>query len=73
MGDMESLHTKLALNGSKIECARTDNVFSPISEVCNGTVSLVKGLRPLANLKSKFFLHFILSDLKILYTEQVSK
>ena len=39
---MESIHTKLALYGSKNECARTDNVFSPISEVCDGTVSLDK-------------------------------
>ena len=39
-GDMESVYTKLALYGSKNECARTDNFFSPISEVCNGTVSL---------------------------------
>ena len=39
---MESIYTELALYGSKNECARTDNVFSPISEVCDGTVSLVK-------------------------------
>ena len=38
---MESIYTKLALCGSKKECARTENVFSPISEVCDGTVSLV--------------------------------
>ena len=31
---------KLALYGSKNECARTDNVFSPISEDCDDTVSL---------------------------------
>ena len=37
---MESIYTELALYGSKNECARTDNVFSPISEVCDGTVSL---------------------------------
>ena len=37
---MGSIVTKLALYGNKNECARTDNVFSPISEVCNGTVSL---------------------------------
>ena len=37
---MESIYNELALYGSKNECARTDNVFSPISEVCNGTVSL---------------------------------
>ena len=32
---MESIYTKN-------ECARTDTVFLPISEVCNGTVSLSK-------------------------------
>ena len=37
---MESIYTELALYGSKNECARTDNVFSPISEVCDDTVSL---------------------------------
>ena len=37
---MESIYTELALYGSKLECARTDHVFSPISEVCDGTVSL---------------------------------
>ena len=40
---MESIYTELALYGSKKECARTDNVFSPISEVWNGTVSLDQG------------------------------
>ena len=39
-GDVESIATELALYGSKNECARTDHVFSPISEVSNGTVSL---------------------------------
>ena len=38
---MWSIYTELALYGSKNECARTDTVFLPISEVCNGTVSLV--------------------------------
>ena len=38
-GDMESIYTKLALYGSKNECARTDTVFYHISEVCDGTVS----------------------------------
>ena len=37
---MESRYTKLALCGSKNECARTDTVFFPISEVSEGTVSL---------------------------------
>ena len=39
-GFMESTYTELALKGSKSECARTDTVFLPISEVCNGMVSL---------------------------------
>ena len=37
---MESIYSKLVLYGSKNKCARTDTVFSPISEVCDGTVSL---------------------------------
>ena len=37
---MESIYTELSLYGSKNECTRTDNVFFPISEVCNGTASL---------------------------------
>ena len=37
---MESIYTELALYGSTNKCARTDTVFLPISEVCNGTVSL---------------------------------
>ena len=39
---MERIYNKLALYWSKNECAKTDNVFSPISEVCDGTVSLSK-------------------------------
>ena len=39
---MESIYTELALHGRKNVCARTNNVFSPISEVCDGTVSLTK-------------------------------
>ena len=37
---MESIYIKLALYSSTIECARTDNVFFPISEVCDDMVSL---------------------------------
>ena len=37
---MESIYTDLALYCSKNKCARTDTVFLPISEACNGTVSL---------------------------------
>ena len=40
MGDMESIHPELALYGRKNECARTDTVFFPISEVSEGKVSL---------------------------------
>ena len=39
---MESIYTNLALYGSKNECAKTDTVFLLISEVCNGTVIVVK-------------------------------
>ena len=39
-GVIESVYTELALYGSKNYCARTDTVFLPICEVCNGTVSL---------------------------------
>ena len=42
---MESKYTELALYGSNNECVRTDTVFLPISEVCDGMVSL-KGLGP---------------------------
>ena len=37
---MESKYTELAHYGSTNECARTDYVFFPISEVRDGTVSL---------------------------------
>ena len=39
-GDLQSIYTELAVYGSKNEDATTDNAFSPISEICNGTVSL---------------------------------
>ena len=42
---MESIYTELALYGSKNDCARTDNVYFPISEVCNGTILLNKGCK----------------------------
>ena len=38
---MESIYIELALYGSKNECARTDTVFLPISEVCDDMVSLL--------------------------------
>ena len=42
MGVMESIYNKLALYGRKNECARADTVFLSISEVCNGTVTVLK-------------------------------
>ena len=38
---MESIYTELALYGSKNEGARSDTVFLPLSEVCDGMISLV--------------------------------
>ena len=38
---MESIYTELALYKRKNKCASTDNVCLPISEVCDGTVSLM--------------------------------
>ena len=37
---MDSIYTD-TLYGSNNECARTNAVFLPISDVCNGTVSLL--------------------------------
>ena len=39
---MESIYSELTLYGIKNECERTDNVLFPISEFCDGTVSLLK-------------------------------
>ena len=39
---MKSRFTELALYGSTNQCGRTDTLFLPKSEVCDGTVSLVK-------------------------------
>ena len=36
---MENIYSKLALNRRGNECARTNTVLFPISEVCDGTVS----------------------------------
>ena len=43
---MESIYTELALYESKNLCARTDNVFYPISEVRDGMVSLIELVLP---------------------------
>ena len=40
-GDMKSIYPELALYGDQIECARTDNAFFSMSEVCDGMVSLL--------------------------------
>ena len=37
---MKSIYTELALYGTKNEGAKTEKVLFPISEVCDGTVSL---------------------------------
>ena len=42
-GDIKNIYPELALDGSKNECAKTDNVFFLISEVCTSGVTLVKG------------------------------
>ena len=44
---MESIYTELALYSSTNECAMTDTVFLPISEVCDGKVSLDSLSHPL--------------------------
>ena len=38
---MESIYSELALCGSNNFCARTDTVFFPISEVSEGTDTLI--------------------------------
>ena len=58
MGYMESIFTELALFGSTNECARTDSVLFPISEVSKGTVSLMDngtGLYWVQNFQSQGF------------------
>ena len=44
---MKCIYTKLALYGSKSECAKTDNVLFPISEICNSTVCLRSTIKPI--------------------------
>ena len=39
--DMESIYPKFALHGSKKECVGTDTIFSPISQVCTGGVTII--------------------------------
>ena len=59
---MESIYTKLALYGSKYLCAKADNVFFHISEVCDGTVSLVK-TKIIAFFQQRKNIFFIFSDI----------
>ena len=59
---MESICTELAHYSSKNECCRTDTVFLPISEVCDGTVSLVE-------LYSANFLFLAMSTFKRLHLQ----
>ena len=40
MRDIKSIYIELALNGRKNECAMTDTVFFPISQVCTRGVTL---------------------------------
>ena len=46
---MESVYPELAHCVSKHKCARTNTVFFPISEISEGTVSLIKFLFILAD------------------------
>ena len=51
---MESIYTELALYASKNVCARTDNVFFVISEVCDCTVSLLVLIQHLFTMREVF-------------------
>ena len=44
-GDIKSIYPDLAFYSSKNECARTDIVFFPISQVCSRGVTLLKSFR----------------------------
>ena len=66
---MESIYTELALYGSKNECARTDTVFLPISEVCDGKVSLKNLQLSFSNPKQKNFRFFLQ---KTKYSDQIT-
>ena len=39
---IKSIYPELALDGRNNECARTDSVFFPISQVCTRGVTLIK-------------------------------
>ena len=60
---MESIYTELALYGSRNECARTDTVLLPISEVFDGTVSLKKFSNIIINMYYSYVNIFTLSRL----------
>ena len=70
---MESIHTKLALYGSKNECARTDNVFSPISEVCDGMVSLVTFTVTYLRIGDVLGISHVAIDLVVCYKRMIRK
>ena len=79
MGVMESTYTELALYGSKNECARSDTVFFPISEVCDGTVSLtlLESMNPavefysIIQVEAKFLLRSEANVSNLLFTPKV--
>ena len=52
--------------GEKSLCVRIDNVFSPISEVCDGTVSLIKGSKTISLRKQEIYLTKCTSYLALL-------
>ena len=63
---MESIYPKLALCGSKNECAMTDTVFPHLSEVSEGTVSLsVQGFYFDGNFNIKFKVLILLRSIFI--------
>ena len=54
---MDSIYMGLALYDSKNECARSNTVSLPISEVCDGTVSLAKLLSEKLGMGTQFCQH----------------
>ena len=65
---MEIINTKLALYCNKKECARTDTAFLPISEVCEGTVSLVHCYLPTSLSPCWLFTFLLYLLLSLLYS-----
>ena len=54
---MESMYVELALYRNKNECARTDNVFFPISEVSDGWFPVELYGHKKSGLQTKFCCH----------------